>query len=156
MFTKSHTSFIIVIIICFIVFTPHYNLNADLCIFGNFYTELEAKTYLNTNNNNIDDNNNLSKDNDTLKSSLNSLTQKLAIKNKELENFLQNNNKYQKDIQTLKFKLQQQHDFYEVKEKKQEQKKKTEFAQVSKKTINLKRPEIGNMFSKSLKKTSKK
>ncbi len=148
--------YLIVIIICIIIFIPHYNTKSELCFFGNFYTKLDSLTYFNDKNKIINDINTLSSKTNTQKSLIYNLQNKLSDKQTEINNLIHNNKKLETHLQTLQFKIKQQHEFYEVKKKKKEEKKKTDFAQVSKKTINLKRPEIGNMFSKSLKKTKNK
>lgn len=145
----------ILIIICIIILIPHYNLKGELCLIGNFYTKLDSLTFISTQNKNQNDINNLQQIIDNLKFTIDSLQNKLSEKINDISSLTENNKKLQTNVQTLQFKIKQQHEFYEVKKKKKEEKKKTEFAQVSKKTINLKRPEIGNMFSKSLKKTKK-
>ena len=146
---------IIIIILCLIIFVPHYDTQGQLCFFGNFY----SKTYPNIL---LDKMKKITSDKQMILKTITKLeneTKKCHQKNKNIHNqnllYRKQIDKLNMDIQTLQFKIKQQHEFYEIQEKQKVEKKKTDFAQVSKKTINIKRPEIGNMFSKSFKKTKK-
>tara|TARA_Y100000389_G_C17399410_1_gene484452 strand:- start:114 stop:590 length:477 start_codon:yes stop_codon:yes gene_type:complete len=147
---------ILLTIICLILFVPHYDLDGNLVLCGNFYSKINSEAFKQQKTTHSNTQNDLLKTIDTLKKSLHSISNKLNTKEQDIRSLEEDKKKLEIDVQTLQFKIKQQHDFYEIKEKKDEEKKKTEFAQVSKKTINIKRPEIGNMFSKSLKKTTKK
>jgi len=146
---------VIIIIICICIFVPHYDTQGNLCFFGNFYSKIYANIFL-------EKMKKITTDKEMILNTITKLendTKKCHKKNKDVlnENLLYKKqiDKLNIDIQTLQFKIKQQHEFYEIQGKQKEEKKKTDFARVSKKTINLKRPEIGNMFSKSLKKTKK-
>tara|TARA_E500000178_G_scaffold299774_1_gene307640 strand:- start:9 stop:482 length:474 start_codon:yes stop_codon:yes gene_type:complete len=146
---------IIIIVICICIFVPHYDTQGNLCFFGNFYSKTYANIFL-------EKMKKITTDKEMILNTINKLENDTKICYQKNRNILNENKLYKKeidklkiDIQTLQFKIKQQHEFYEIQEKQKEEKKKTDFARVSKKTINLKRPEIGNMFSKSLKKTKK-
>lgn len=153
---QDNAKFILLVVICFVLFVPHYDLDGNMVLCGNFYTKIHSEAYKDTQNQYNTNKKELLDSIKHLKQTIHTQSNKLYEKETEVSLLTKEKEKLEVDVQTLQFKIKQQHDFYEIKEKKQEEKKKTEFAQVSKKTINIQRPEIGNMFSKSLKKTSKK
>ena len=141
-----------ILCICLIILIiPHYNEASKLVLVGKFYTKNSADNNLKKNallekfvENGKQKEIQLKKYEDVIKNLFNDIT-KL---NEKIE-VLNNSN------MSLQSKLQQQHLYYENKDKKTEQVKKKEFSKVSKKVINTNRPEIGNIYSKSLKKMSK-
>ena len=141
----------IISIILLILLIPHYSQDSKLVLIGKFYTKNSADNHSKKEillqkliENGKDKQVQINKYEDVIKNLFNDITnlkQKVEV--------LNNSN------MSLQSKLQQQHLYYENKDKKTEQNKKKEFSKVSKKVINTKRPEIGNIYSKSLKKMSK-
>lgn len=149
---KHALFFLILCIIIIIFYIPHYDIDSNMILFGQFYTTNEvedftklisnSKSQINTLENDIENyikrNLSLNNDNSILKTNIEHL-------NSEISQLKQSN-------QVLQYKIQQQHEYYEKKDKTEEKTKKEEFTRVSKKVINTSRPELGNMFSKSIKK----
>ena len=141
----------VLFVILLIIVIPHYNNSSNLVILGRFYTKSSAEN--NSNKNKLLEKLIESgKDKQSQLKKYEEVIQNLFNDNTDLKSkieVLDNSNK------SLQSKLQQQHLYYENKDKTDKKTKKQEFAKVSKKVINTKRPEIGNIYSKSLKKMKK-
>ncbi len=147
---------------------PHYDESGKYKLFGSYY---DTKHILKIKKSEKD-NKKLKKILENYKNKNNSLTTKyknFSEKHKNIQkdnqtniNYLQNQNKNLKDnIEVLKYKLNQQQEFIknQTVEHKQENKqkefiKKRQFSNVSKNNITNERPQLGNMFSKSIKQTT--
>ena len=167
--TNKNTLLIILISISIFLLTsvsfifylvPHYDEKGEYKLFGEYYDTkhiLQLKTNQSKNKkliNIIDSQKNKNISLQQKFQNLSQTTQNLKLLEKENKN-LKNN------IDLLKSKLDQQQQFIQTQniEHKQENKqkqfiKKRQFSNVSKNNITNERPQLGNMYSKSLKKTT--
>jgi len=151
-------------------FLPHYDQGGKYKLFGKYYNREHI-----TQQNKIKKLQKVDKKNEKLKKIVNNyknqnLSMRQKFKNfsekyknnqKNLYHLETQNQNLSKNISVLKSQLNQQQEFIKNQniEHKQENKqkqfiKKRQFSNVSKTNITNKRPELGNMFSKSLKKTT--
>ena len=156
--------FILTSLIFIYVFIPHYNEEGEYKLFGSYYNNKHTKKI-----------NNFSKNNEKLKNSIENYKNKNKSLIQNNKNFLETiknnqqnldylqkqNNNLTQNISVLKSQLNQQQEFIKNQniEHKQEKKqkefiKKRQFSNVSKTNITNDRPQLGNMYSKSLKKTT--
>ena len=174
MLNYTHNN-LIIILICISIFiitslsfifclVPHYDDNGKYKLFGTYYN---TKHIMKLDKYNVN-NKKLKKMVENYKNKNNSLSQKFKNFSEKLKNnqqnisFLQTQNANLKNnVNLLKSQLNQQQDFIKTQniEHKQENKqkefiKKRQFSNVSKNNITNERPQLGNMFSKSLKKTT--
>lgn len=149
-----------VIIIVFVIFCciPHYDKNCNFALVGQFYSKETSETFKNLTTT-------MNTDNISLSQQITSLQQENQQLKQTIQNIFSKHTTCLQDLEnanqikeTLQFKIEQQHQFQENEKKikqKEKKHKKEGFSKVSKKLINTKRPEIGNLYSKSLKKSSK-
>ena len=167
-------TFLITCSVFIFYFLPHYDENGKYSLFGKYYNKqhITNKKKIKNMDNKIK---NMDKNKEKLKKLLNNYKTQNFSMNEKLKNFSEKyknnqknlqiletqNNNLSKNINVLKSQLNQQQEFIKNQniEHKQENKqkqfiKKRQFSNVSKTNITNERPQLGNMFSKSLKKTT--
>ena len=160
--------FILTSVSCIFYLVPHYDDNGKYKLFGTHYTT----KHIHQLNKSKEDNKNLKKMMTNYKNKNNSLSNKFKNFSEKYKNIQKNhqddinnlksqNDNLKSNINLLKSQLNQQQDFIKTQniEHKQENKqkefiKKRQFSNVSKNNITNERPQLGNMYSKSLKKTT--
>ena len=143
-----------IIILLFIIFCciPHYDEDSSIVLIGIFYSKKKSKFYSDL----LNFNKILKQKNKSLEQSNNSLNLTIKKIYNQHTQCLDELEKIKNNKQELSFKLEQKENFIKSQEKirkNNNNKKKEGFSRVSKKNINNKRPEIGNIYSKSLKKS---
>ena len=147
---------------------PHYDEHGEYALFGTYYNVdhiLKIKKSKNNSKKLKKIVNNYKNKNIFLEKKINNFSEQYKDNEKNTKqniSYLQSQNqKLKNNIGVLKSKLDQQQDFIKNQniEHKQENEqkefiKKRQFSNVSKNTITNERPQFGNMFSKSLKKTT--
>lgn len=163
-------TFLLTSLVFIFYFLPHYDDSGKYKLFGKYYNKEHI-----TQQKKIKKLQKVDKNNQKLKKILNNYKTKNLSISQKFKNFSEkfNNNQknlyhletqnqnLSKNISVLKSQLNQQQEFIKNQniEHKQENKqkqfiKKRQFSNVSKTNITNKRPQLGNMFSKSLKKTT--
>lgn len=146
--------FIILCVILFITCVPHYDDERNIVLFGQFYSLEDVSQYHDVIEDYEDKINHLETELQHVTKSNKFSTFNNSQLEKTVQQLTSEIDQLKQSNQVLQYKIQQQHEYYEKKDKEEVKVKKEDFSRVSKKVINTSRPEIGNMYSKSIKKKS--
>ena len=160
-------TFLLTSLVFIFYFIPHYDESGKYKLFGKYYnkehiTKEKKMTKMDNKNEKLKKIlNNYKTQNLSMRQKFKNFSEKYKNNQKNLYNLETQNQNLTKNISVLKSQLSQQQEFIKNQniEHKQENKqkqfiKKRQFSNVSKTNISNKRPQLGNMFSKSLKKTT--
>ena len=160
-------TFLITCSVFIFYFLPHYDEGGKYTLFGKYYNKehifkQKKMTKIDKNNQKLKKIlNNYKTQNFSMSQKLKNFSEKYKNNQKNISHLETQNQNLSKNINVLKSQLNQQQEFIKNQniEHKQENKqkqfiKKRQFSNVSKTNISNERPQLGNMFSKSLKQTT--